>query len=284
MSETIKGDINKFQKIYSSIADSDGRYRCGVRDINYNVILLPLYDEVIIDNKNEQFLAKEQGTFHLFNKNGQCIRDLSYAAMKLEEYDKQVFFQTDRNTPFDFKIDLNWHNDFYKEIDGKVGLLDKNCNEIIPNHYFLIFYCKSNLLLYKGNIAIHKDGDEDLADGYYDFYSITGGLWGVSNFLHKIFIPFEYDFIDSMLNEFTDINDLFLVNKGGSMYYANEHPQDEMYYSVNGGKWGLVNDKNEVVVPIEFDITQLYRDKILFQKSNIELFDDKLPYEPFYFK
>ena len=108
-----------------------------------------------------------------------------------------------------------------------------------------------------------------------EYYFGTGGKWGVSDFSDNVLIPIEHDWID-----FTDNINLFLANKGGRMFYLKTTNR-KGFWGIQGGKWGIINNKNEFVIPLEYDHKVFEDTKLMLQKSNKTHFDINLPFEVF---
>jgi len=71
------------------------------------------------------------------------------------------------------------------------------------------------------------------------------GKWGMLDGDNKQIIPTDYDFIDCICND-----SQFKVALGDLMV----HYSDELEtYVAWGAKWGIINENNEILVPIEYD-------------------------------
>ncbi|MFY1047025.1 hypothetical protein [Chryseobacterium sp. GP-SGM7] len=100
----------------------------------------------------------------------------------------------------------------------------------------------------------------DYIDGGDDFYEKNGifgdgfitdeGKYGLINADGEICIPNIYDKIQQIHD------DHFKVGLGTFIFKIDREKEE---ISLTGGKWGIVNSKNEIIVPIEY--TNIYYDK-----------------------
>jgi len=89
--------------------------------------------------------------------------------------------------------------------------------------------------------------------------SIEGGKWGLMDVKGDVIIPNIYDGLNSRYS-IMDSN-LIIVNKGAEVIFL----EDEVAY---GGKWGVVNFKNQLIIPLEYD--EIFYTKGVFVAKKIE--------------
>jgi hypothetical protein len=133
------------------------------------------------------------------------------------------------------------------EIVGKVGLLDKQGAELIPPLYYLLQLEEEFITAMKAGDLIWDDDHDTDWEADID-YVLGGGKWGVIDWEHKIIVPFNYEYILDC-KPYVNAAGLFLVNKDGRLNYRLGHQEDYGTWDALGGKWGLINSKNEVLVP-----------------------------------
>lgn len=75
---------------------------------------------------------------------------------------------------------------------------------------------------------------------------------------------------------------LFRVNIGGEVVYNDDYQEE--YWMALGGKWGVINEKGQVIVPIKYDNIMInwfrVKDLIIVQ-NGAKRFDAKLDYEAY---
>ena len=132
--------------------------------------------------------------------------------------------------------------DFYdtdlSEYIGKWGIIDSSFNTIISNKYDYIDFLRNENQF---KIAIGKPEFENESE-----YLIVINLkWGIIDIKEKIILPNTYDWIEEISNN------LYAVNVGGELYFDDEYQVD--MWTVRGGKWGVYNSENKLIVPIKYD-------------------------------
>lgn len=87
---------------------------------------------------------------------------------------------------------------------------------------------------------------------YYDFYEFEPfvGKWGIISAKGETIIPNHYDYVEVLPNDF------FRVAMGEFIFEEDE--ENEILY-LKGMKWGIINQKNKIIVPIEFEWAGIYK-------------------------
>lgn len=141
----------------------------------------------------------------------------------------------------------------YKEEYGKknpnnrVGIIDKDGNEILPCIYTGINIC--------GNYAmVGRDGE------YWDYGQATNAIYALYNLEEKAFATkFEYGYIGWFIEE----EGIIRFNKGGKVVsYTNNKPD------IKGGKWGYLDLIGNEVVPAQYDTAGDFKDGVTQVSKN----------------
>ncbi|MEN9988678.1 MAG: hypothetical protein RLZZ585_1717 [Bacteroidota bacterium] len=224
------------------LESNDGR-RITKQDFN---ILLP------IGEKGEYFLCHIGGTYEpykgslwdivggkygVLNKNGQVILPFIFDDLTpVDSFDVNPYFVSTINKV----LPTEFNN--YKETLGDVGVLDINGKEIIPysDGYNVISFQNANCILVTKNAVIGY-----YANGMTDGSITLGGLHGVIDLNRKVILPIEYNEINSISND-----QIFVVRKGMKLLASKEYPDE---YTEIGGKYTLVDRKNQPLIPIPVD-------------------------------
>lgn len=235
-----------------------------------NRLIIPVkYNSVLQDKYSKRFIVGKQGTHHLYNYDGLLIKSLDFTSLYISHKQEKVRIKTFIADP-----EFDHHEDTDDQLKiGKWGLLDENYNELIPPQYALLYNGPNSVLVMNGKLKIDRSVDPWPGMQTYNF--ATGGHWGVCSFSNDIIIPISYDWID-----FTSNKERFLVNSGGKMFYLKTWNRPP-FWGITGGKWGLINEKNEVLVPLEYDLVTDKNNQILFQHSTKIVFDINQPYFTF---
>lgn len=248
-------EFPKFYKVYKN-------RNCGIIEKSSNKILITVdFIEITFIESLEIFFCKNNSlkaeSYYCYDKNGEFLKELEYS---------HIWFDYFRNTNFllvatDFGC-YNFNFDANEDINMNYGVINKALDLLIPLKYGKIESYHNLFLLYNSKKSKRIEIEDSEFSSVVSHYSIIGGKWGLSDSEHNILIPFMYDFI-----EFTQNKDIFLVNYGGSMTYLEQIHDKRGYWSVKGGKWGIVNSKNEILVAINYDTIMRYEDKVIFQNT-----------------
>ena len=233
-------------------------------------LIIPIeFNEIIHDPLNRRFFAVRNSVYHFIDYKGRIVKDLNFTSI----YPLQINGQTFIKTFIAASKLVEEDNKDTQLVRGKWGLLNADCSELIPAKYDLSYNGPNYALVMSGDLAI--DLSTKKWPGMDEYYFGTGGKWGVSDFSDNVLIPTEYDWID-----FTENKALFFANNGGTMFYLKTTNR-KGFWGIQAGKWGIINNKNEVVVPLEYDYKAFQDTKVMLQKSNKSHFDINLPFEVF---
>lgn len=247
----------------------------GITDENTNEIIPFIYDE-IIQYKKEIIGAKIKNKWGVLNQNGDKIIDFIYDDIKI--YDRKLIAV---------------------KIDGKWGGIDLNGLQKIPFKYEDV--CLEDLLLVKMNNTWHYIDSENedvinISETLIYRYQLSpikiNGKYGLVDRMGQLKIPNIYSFVT---HEFK--NGLICVNVGGTSNKTYTSTQTNKILSnidlewdedvlklCSGGKWGVLNNIGNEVIPIEYDSINLcfYKDFTLVNKGGnweyIEYDDDFTEY------
>ena len=237
----------------------DGLY--GFIDTNAQV-MIPAQFESVDSFQSGLALAVKNGKIGYINKQGKTV----------------IPFMYEDGEGFQKGVAVVMKNDFY-------GLIDKTNKAIVPFKYELVGKMSSGKALVandtaygyvneKGNVFIPltlEYGD----DFEGDFALITlEGKKGIINENGKTVIPCNYSWLENF-NQFglarAKKDSLFgLLDKNGSEIVPFEYDQigdfsDSLAMIVRENKYGYINTKGEIVIPIQFDFKV---EALLFGKFN----------------
>lgn len=195
------------------------------------------------------------------NKSHQIRDEIDLLAIPDEEFD--YFYNGEKYgyklkstgkvvIPCKYNSFSNFYNGYAKvEINGKVGIIDKRGNEIVPIKYYDVEYIREGLIIvctrnkiekegwtnswvYKYGV-LNSNGQEIVAPKYDNAYSFSEGLAVVK-------LNGKYGYIDMAGNEVIP-------------------PKYDDAYSFSGGiaiiatdkKYGFIDNTGKVVIPLEYD-------------------------------
>ena len=238
----------------------------GILSNDLETIIPADYAEIIYrDNTGIFFCRKElfkskDTIYYCFDKNGSFLKELHYSYIWFDYFSNQDYYLfSEADSDFDA-----FYFDPKNEMTGEFGLIDANLEQQLPARYGWISIHNKDYILYKGdNFEMHTPEDAHKFRSVINYYTLTGGKWGVMDTDHKIKIPFEYDWIYGTRNE-----QVFVVNKGGAMTYLEQVQDDNGTWFVEGGKWGIVDSENKAIIPVYYNRMSFYEDKILLQEDS----------------
>jgi hypothetical protein len=159
---------------------------------------------------------------------------------------------------------------------GKWGILDEVGKEFIPCQYVYIDFFRnpSYFKVAMGELTL------DFEENSHHIFC-TGGKWGVINTENQVIVPLIYEWVEEIHET------LWAVNIGGKVFYNDDYQED--YWTVRGGKWGVVNAKGKLIVPPQYDVYMKnwfrVKDFIFVQNdNNTPYFDDKKPFDVYDFE
>ncbi|WP_158838307.1 WG repeat-containing protein [Polaribacter sp. L3A8] len=278
-------EINEF----GNLIVSDGKKR-GILSGNFKLKIPVKYDWIIqlTSNRFRVILKDENG---IVDSNNNLILDLKYRRLLGNFKRGFVFAEDNRGTykvaingelyflPYTYirfphsnidsapskedlndklKVIIDKTNEYYnhkhneeirrgdhinemEECSGKWGIIDTSGKEIIkPSYSFIDFFESSDYYkVFKGKM-IFNFNKETFRE------TMEGAKSGVINKNNKIIVPIEYDWIEELEKG------IFAVNNGGIITL---HDGDDEWHqwTVDGGKWGIINKKSKLLVPIKYD-------------------------------
>jgi len=228
----------------------------GLKDSNNNIIIEPKYLEINFLSKLNIFLCKNETNYDTFNSNGNFLRTLNYSFITNDYPENNEFLLVSE------KIEsIEFNDNHIQEIQGKIGIINKEFEVILEPIYDLILMYFNQFFLFKAeNLIIDYSLETDWL--IYDaFYGIKGGKWGVADINGNIIVPIEYDLIKPTFEE-----GIYLANNGGILTYFEGY-QDRMgCYSIENGKWGIINSQNQIIKDFKFDEYSLRDEKIILKR------------------
>ena len=273
----------------------------GVIDSKGNIVIEPKYANIDIPNPSKPLFVvstvynpdSEDNETQVINEKNEKI---------LTQYEKVLPIQLkDANTKVPYEKSVL----MYKEKD-KYGIIDYNGNKITEANYETIeslLYKEGCLLVSNdgkygvinilGKVLINTEYDSISADGYYDVeneYKKAGFIVGI-----RKEEGYRYGYISSKAEKILDVecnqvsrlteingNDIYLyVTKNGQVgVYKNKdqvikNSYEQVEYDKNNdvfivkkdNKYGMVNNKNEIILPMEFDYIMISGNKVNAEKG-----------------
>jgi hypothetical protein len=248
----------------------------------YSVIIKPIYIEIIYWRVNDQKIfrvTREDNLCGLLNIENEILLDFEYISIyaftkdfksqirntknelfsfdfnsrKIEKlpFDKTLFAQSNtygaptgincyyRKTIINsIETEIYSYESDLADYIGKWGIVDSSFNIIISNKYDYIDFLRNqnHFKIAIGNPVYENEG-ENLV--------LKNMKWGIIDENEKTILPSNYDWIEEISDN------LYAVNIGGELYFDDEY-QVHMW-SIKGGKWGVYNSDNKLIVPIEYD-------------------------------
>jgi len=156
------------------------------------------------------------------------------------------------------------------EYSGKWGVINEQGGVLIPPDYDYIdfFGLTPTYKVFVGKMTLSLDNFHTVA--------LSETKCGVVDLNNKVIIPVIYEWIVEISEN------LWAVNKGGQVFFDNAYQVD--HWSVRNGRWGVVNEHGEVIVPVEYGSIMLtwhrIKDLIIVQRDT-RSFDGTWPYEAY---
>ena len=241
-----------------------------IHDFTISNVFGSFKNDLLVINENEQFYQIDsKGLQKNVLPYTHIIRAKSntYLAPNMDDKNKFKIVANGTNKNKGYEID-----DMFN-ISGNWGIIDEKGDVVIkPQYAFIDFFrsCKYYKVA-EGKLEFDFNGD--------DKWIAKGVNWGIIGKGNTILIPLKYDWIEE-ISENT-----FAVNIGGTIFYNDNYQED--YWTVKGGRWGVLNIKNEEIVPIEYSSIMLnwfrVKDFVFVQKNTIR-FNGELEYDVFDFQ
>jgi hypothetical protein len=273
---------NKYQNIGAlskNLFEVQKNDKWGIVDIEEKLLLDFKASNIHGTFINNYVIAKLDDAYYKINQNGELIENLgithilrpasnSYWSKNNSERRKVLLNGIERAETNEF-----YPFDEITEYKGKWGIIDLSGELLIePKYDYIDFFELTDC--YKAVIGvIYFDNNQN------GQILLKGGKSGVIDSEGKIVIPLRYDWVEEIAPN------LWAVNNGGVVFY-NEEYQEE-YWTVQGGKWGVINSKNEEIVPIKYDVIMKnwfrVKDLIIVQNGT-KHFDGLVDYDAYSFE
>lgn len=195
---------------------------------------------VLIDNKdylssigNNLFIFKENGKFGILNSFGKIIIPPVNVKIHSKVNNNRIIVESAINKYHIYNINGRIEQDLPYD-----NILSSTSNTYAAP-------CKIDEDKFKTVIGKKIDDYLEMTD--FD------GKWGIIDNDGKEIIPNEYNYIDFFRSKF------FYKVGLGKMYLNHDtndsfiNIQDNIYLIVRDTKWGVINNKNDIIVPIEFE-------------------------------
>jgi WG containing repeat len=232
-----------------------------------NLLIVPVkYDSIFQDVHGKYIIGIQKDVHDLYNYDGKLLKSMYYSKVypnSINRISRAKIFIIFPDVLYDEKIDSQL-------LRGNWGLLDSSYEELIPPTYDLLYDGPHSVMVMQGSLTIEPS--DNLWPGMQSFYLGSGGKWGVRGFDNQPILPIVYDWLD-----FTPHKDLFLFNNGGKMAFIKTANQPG-FWTVIGGKWGLIDKNSQIMVKPDYDKIQIHQDKILFQHSELMVFNEQIDF------
>lgn len=248
----------------------------GIIDQKENTVLEFKASEIIGKFSNTSVLAKIDAHYFHVNHTGQVMQKLPFTFLlkpssnaywwryeQDQEKLKSIVGGEKRKETDDF-----YPFDELTEYTGKWGIVDQAGRVLIDATYDYIdfFGLSKNYKVFRGAISFSED------DSFKTL--LKGARCGVITPQDEVLVPIEYDWVNEIAEN------LWAVNLGGAVFYNDEYQED--YWTVKGGKWGVINQYSQIVVPVQYDnlMTNWYRIKdLIIAQNGASSFDSNQAYD-----
>lgn len=227
---------------------------------------------------NDYIIAQIEDTHYKIDQNGDLIDNIdithilrpssnSYWSNHNSERRKVLSNGKERQETDEF-----YPFDEITEYEGRWGIINLSGDFLIgPKYDYIDFFGLTDC--YKvmiGDLNFDNDQNGQLL--------LKGTKSGVIDSKDKIVIPITYDWVEEIAPN------LWAINDGGVIFYNDEYQEE--YWTVQGGKWGVINSNNEVVVPVQYDVIMKnwfrVKDLIIVQNGTKQ-FDGSFDYDVYTF-
>ncbi|WP_299621280.1 WG repeat-containing protein [uncultured Tenacibaculum sp.] len=295
--ETVWGVVNlnreeilplKFDDIkyrYGNFELEDLHGKKGVANLKGKIIIPVEYEHIEYKGKNLYVIYKGRKK-GLFTIEGKQLTDFEYTRVKdfsdglaqveknTSDDEKSLYGYIDTTGKVIGKIEYEDNSPFYGGFgvvkqNGKYGLIDKQGNIKIETKYDDLEGVYNGVALFQSNGfwgIVSIDGKEILEAQYEKIYFLHKDIlvakhknkWGLISNKGKKQTEFIFDEIET------------LASYSFRLYRYDRHNFDEGYLSVSkGSKWGVINAKGEIVIPIHYDrILSFVKDIAVVQKGD----------------
>ena len=278
--DTLYNEINRLTEIDDDVylvTSSNGRY--GLYKNNKEV-LSNEYTEISFDKNNNLLIVQKDQAQGVVDLQGNNIVPIDYDSIIIggkyidaQKGEETVVFDADGNNLDTDILSYNKVSDLTIVIDknNNYNIVDSSGNKKLRENYTYIEYFNNNYFI------VTKDNKTGIIDGNgnikvnleYDAIQAiddTNALQAIKTDNNRI------DIIDSNMKIYEGIIDANVLKKdnyikvfsetdmkyfdfsGNEITYKSLFPNNSLYASQNNGKWGLVNENGQIVVPYEYDM------------------------------
>ncbi|MBR0572921.1 MULTISPECIES: WG repeat-containing protein [Pasteurellaceae] len=251
-------------------------------------VIQPQYDKAVSFSENGLAAVRKEGGWGFINSKGEEVIPLQYSwadsfsengLAPVSKDGKKAFINSKEEIIIPLKYD--YVRSFSKNglapiaKDGKWGFINSKGEVVIPLQYDKAYsfsenglarvqtgYNKWALINTKGESVVSLECDKIYSSSADNLARVrnTFRQWGAINSKGDIVIPFEYSYLAPFsvvgLAEAKKGGSLGFINTKGEFFYGLVPYSDKNTLSVvhnEQGKYGFVNNKGEVVVPLEYD-------------------------------
>ena len=225
---------------------------------------VPGVASVRIDDNGRLLVLKADG-MGLLNNKGETIIASSYVSLhflqgdiyKAQQGDGYGIIDISENVLLDFKyryIFSHVKNDrvIVQDLFDRYFTFHFPTRELHALPYDSIFLATGNTYsagnTEPGLCKVIRQCQQTEFDYYDNGMSAFTGIWGIIHADGTVKIPCDYAFVDTFMNPH-----FFKVAKGNFNFYFEDETGNLI---AEGVKWGVVDAKNNIVVPIEYDWVQ----------------------------
>ena len=278
--DTLYNEINRLTEIDDDVylvTSSNGRY--GLYKNNKEV-LSNEYTEISFDKNNDLLIVQKDQAQGVVDLEGNNIVPIDYDSIIIggkyidaQKGEETVVFDADGNNLDTDILSYNKVSDLAIVIDknNNYNIVDSSGNKELRENYTYIEYFNNNYFI------VTKDNKTGIIDGNgnikvnleYDAIQAiddTNALQAIKTDNNRT------DIIDSNMKIYEGIIDANVLKKdnyikvfsetdmkyfdfsGNEITYKSLFPNNSLYASQNNGKWGLVNENGQIVVPYEYDM------------------------------
>ena len=278
--DTLYNEINRLTEIDDDVylvTSSNGRY--GLYKNNKEV-LSNEYTEISFDKNNNLLIVQKDQAQGVVDLEGNNIVPIDYDSIIIggkyidaQKGEETVVFDADGNNLDTDILSYNKVSDLAIVIDknNNYNIVDSSGNKKLRENYTYIEYFNNNYFI------VTKDNKTGIIDGNgnikvnleYDAIQAiddTNALQAIKTDNNRT------DIIDSNMKIYEGIIDANVLKKdnyikvfsetdmkyfdfsGNEITYKSLFPNNSLYASQNNGKWGLVNENGQIVVPYEYDM------------------------------
>lgn len=278
--DTLYNEINRLTEIDDDVylvTSSNGRY--GLYKNNKEV-LSNEYTEISFDKNNNLLIVQKDQAQGVVDLEGNNIVPIDYDSIIIggkyidaQKGEETVVFDADGNNLDTDILSYNKVSDLAIIIDknNNYNIVDSSGNKKLRENYTYIEYFNNNYFI------VTKDNKTGIIDGNgnikvnleYDAIQAiddTNALQAIKTDNNRT------DIIDSNMKIYEGIIDANVLKKdnyikvfsetdmkyfdfsGNEITYKSLFPNNSLYASQNNGKWGLVNENGQIVVPYEYDM------------------------------